>query len=148
MAIFSASKFPSVLQDSGKHAAELIAKNQMPDALLRLTVSRGIGLRGYSPKGADKPVLVMTLHPFPGAPASGPAPGLVMARNPPGRRPALHRVKLTPLPSACLRAKKLAHFKTANKLARVLARAEADSVGAMMALLLATPKASSSKREQ
>jgi len=30
-----------------KFADELIRKNNMPDCLLRLTVSRGIGLRGY-----------------------------------------------------------------------------------------------------
>src|SRR4051812_37274370 len=37
-----------------KRAEELAAKNQMPEAILRLDVSRGIGERGYSPKGANK----------------------------------------------------------------------------------------------
>src|SRR5579872_7032026 len=46
-----------------KFADELINKNQMPDALLRLTLSRGVGIRGYSPKGAEEPTVVMSLHP-------------------------------------------------------------------------------------
>src|SRR6266403_5504984 len=47
------------------HAEQLIRLNQLPDALLRLTLSRGVGPRGYSPRGADDPRLVMALHPFP-----------------------------------------------------------------------------------
>src|SRR5690242_10966358 len=39
-------------------ALELVKVNQMPDALLRLSLSRGVGKRGYSPAGADQPVLV------------------------------------------------------------------------------------------
>src|SRR6266545_7921333 len=42
-------------------AGELIERNQMPDALLRLTLSRGAGAGGYSPTGADSPIVVMTL---------------------------------------------------------------------------------------
>src|SRR5580765_5192962 len=49
-----------------RHAAdELVTRNAMQDALLRLTLSRGISAqRGYSPKGADQPTLVMNLHPL------------------------------------------------------------------------------------
>src|SRR5688572_5823469 len=36
-------------------AHELIQRNRMPESLLRLTVSRGVGPRGYSPKGAEQP---------------------------------------------------------------------------------------------
>src|SRR5438874_2265770 len=46
-------------------AEELILQNEMPDSLLRLTLSRGIGPRGYSPKGAEQPTIVMSLHPVP-----------------------------------------------------------------------------------
>jgi len=46
-------------------ASSLVARNRMPDSLLRLTLSRGVGVRGYSPKGAQSPVLVMSLHPAP-----------------------------------------------------------------------------------
>src|SRR2546427_6776280 len=43
-------------------ADELIARNKMPESLLRLSLSRVVGLRGYSPKGAEEPLLVMTLN--------------------------------------------------------------------------------------
>jgi branched-subunit amino acid aminotransferase/4-amino-4-deoxychorismate lyase len=48
-----------------KFARQLIKKNKMPDALLRLSLSRGIGQRGYSPAGAKSPTFAMTLHPAP-----------------------------------------------------------------------------------
>ncbi len=104
-----------------KFAAELIARNEMPEALLRLTVSRGVGLRGYSPKGADKPIVVMTLHPAPGGTVNGPM-----------------RWKLITASFRLPAGESLAHFKTANKLAQVLSRAEADAAGADEALLLNT----------
>src|SRR6266496_6716220 len=44
-------------------ASELIERNQMPNSVLRLTLSRGPGERGYSPRGADSPFVVMSLHP-------------------------------------------------------------------------------------
>jgi aminodeoxychorismate lyase len=118
---FLGIKIPFACKSLEKYAAELIAKNQMPEALLRLTVSRGVGLRGYSPKGADKPMLVMTLHPFPGAPGAEPV----------GWK--LHTASFR-LPAG----EKLAHFKTANKLAQIMARAEADAAGAEEAVLCNT----------
>src|SRR5204862_1299118 len=33
---------------------QLVAKNKMPDAILRLALSRGPGSRGYSPKNMQK----------------------------------------------------------------------------------------------
>jgi aminodeoxychorismate lyase len=115
---FLGIKIPFACKSLEKFAAELIAKNQMPDALLRLTVSRGVGLRGYSPKGADKPTVVMTLHPMPKT-ISGDW--------------KLHTASFR-LPAG----EKLAHFKTANKLAQILARTEADAAGADEALLCNT----------
>lgn len=77
-------------------AAELIAQNQMPEALLRLTLSRGVGVRGYSPKGADKPTLVMTLHAIgariPRASASRPP------KPSPSSKPATSWLKSSPAP--------------------------------------------------
>ena len=118
---FLGIKIPFGCKTLEKFAAELIAKNQMPEALLRLTVSRGVGLRGYSPKGADKPILIMTLHPFPGAPSTASASWKLLTAS--FRLPA---------------GEQLAHFKTANKLAQVLARAEADEANADEALLCNT----------
>lgn len=104
-----------------EHADALVAKNQMPNALLRLTLSRGAGPRGYSPKGAGHPTLVMSLHP---APTFDP-------QNPPKWKLATSSLHL-PAGEA------LAQFKTCNKLPQILARAEAEAAGADEALLLNT----------
>jgi branched-chain amino acid aminotransferase len=100
-------------------ALELIERNQMREAVLRITVSRGIGPRGYSPRGADRPTMVMTLHAAPDWDRPEP--------------PCWHVIVATPrLPAGDL----LARFKTCNKLAQVLARAEAEERGAHEAMLL------------
>lgn len=117
---FLGIKIPFTCKALERFAGKLVAENQMPEALLRLTVSRGVGLRGYSPRGATTPALVMTLHPLP----EGPIPDAGWKlRTASFRLPA---------------GEKLAQFKTANKLAQVLARAEADAVGADEAVLLNT----------
>ena len=110
----------------------------MPEALLRLTVSRGIGPRGYSPKGADKPTVVMTLHLVPGAPASGPAAAGDGAKPAGADSGALPAWKLHTASFRLPAGEKLAQYKTANKLAQVLARAEAEAAAADEALLCNT----------
>jgi len=102
-------------------ADELVAKNNLPDALLRLTLSRGVGVRGYSPKGAEQSTLVMSLHPAPVCDANNPPRWKLIAST--------HRLPAN---------EPLAQFKTCNKLAQILARAEADAAGADEALLLNT----------
>ncbi len=102
-------------------AAQLVERNRLPEALLRVTLSRGVGPRGYSPRGADTPTLVMTLHPVPDA--AGQAPPLWRAVTASFRLPANEA---------------LAQYKTCNKLPQVLARAEAETRGADEALLLNT----------
>jgi len=114
---FLGIKIPFGCKRLEKFASELITQNKMPDALLRLTLSRGVGLRGYSPKGADKPTLAMTLHPLP---------------------PVARGWRLVTASRRLPAGEPLAQFKTANKLAQVLARAEADAAGADEALLLNT----------
>ena len=108
------------------HAAELyrfvgdlLRANQMSNALLRLTLSRGIGPRGYSPKGAEHPSLVMSLHP---------ASPLVAMETP--------RWNLLTSTLRLPANEPLARFKTCNKLPQIMARAEADAAGAQEALLL------------
>jgi branched-subunit amino acid aminotransferase/4-amino-4-deoxychorismate lyase len=124
-------------------AAELVSRNQMPDSLLRLTLSRGIGIRGYSPAGAVNPTLVMSLHPAPGAPASGPAFGGGESAHA-GPEADVPHPRLRPqwkLVTSSFRIpanEPLAQFKTCNKLPQILARAEADAAGADEALLLNT----------
>jgi len=130
---FLGIKIPFPREALAKFAGELIARNKMPEALLRLTLSRGIGVRGYSPKGADKPTLAMTLHAI-GAPSTASA-----------RTGHSEKVLGAPLrwrahtASFRLPAGELvAQFKTCNKLSQVLARAEAEAAGANEALLLNT----------
>lgn len=100
-----------------KFARKLIAENALPESVLRITLSRGGGSRGYSSKDATNPTLAMTLHPLPPRPASL---RLVTA--------SLRVAAGDPLDS----------FKTANKLLQILARAEAEARGADEALLLNT----------
>jgi branched-chain amino acid aminotransferase len=117
------------------YAEELIARNGMPEALLRLTLSRGVGVRGYSPAGAVHPILVMTLHPAP-AHALGRA-DLPVGLDAQQRVPALSW-KLVTASCRLPAGEPLARFKTCNKLPQILARAEADTAGADEALLLNT----------
>jgi aminodeoxychorismate lyase len=113
-------------------AEELIVRNQMPDALLRLTLSRGVGRRGYSPRGAELPTLVMSLHPTPGALDSD------LAGSAGSESGAPRRWKLTTGSFRLPAGDPLAAFKTCNKLPQILARAEAEAAGADEALLLNT----------
>ncbi|HEY9175995.1 MAG TPA: aminotransferase class IV [Verrucomicrobiae bacterium] len=102
-------------------ARELVRRNERRDGLLRVTLSRGVGARGYSPSGAEQPTLVMTLHPMPAWDSP----------EPPQWKLATASLRL---PAHEL----LVQFKTCNKLAQVLARAEAEARGADEALLLNT----------
>ena len=102
-------------------AHELIAQNNLPESLLRLTVSRGIGPRGYSPKGADHTTTVLSLHDVPAVDPTQPPQWRLVTASP--RLPA---------------AEPVAQYKTCNKLAQVLARGEADAAQANEALLLNT----------
>ena len=102
-------------------AEQLIARNQMPNCMVRLSLSRGITERGYSPKNARQPAIVLTLHPLP----------VFAAKNPP-------RWKLITASFRLPANDPLAQFKTANKLSQILARAEADAANANEAILLNT----------
>lgn len=100
-------------------AQKLVAKNKLPDSFLRLTLSRGVGAHGYTPRDANRPTLVMSLRPAPEI----------------GRNVVWKLVTSSfRLPSH----QPLAWFKTCNKLPQVLARAEANAAGADEALLLNT----------
>lgn len=130
-------KLPFAPDALREFARELIEKNSLSDALLRITLSRGVGLRGYSPKGAEKPTLVMTLHPI-GAPNSRSASYKTISPLADQEIGAPPRWKLITSSFRLPANEPLAQFKTANKLAQVLARAEADDAGADEALLLNT----------
>jgi len=101
----------------GGFANQLIKRNSMPESVLRLTLSRGSGSRGYSPKDANNPTVAMTLHSL----------------------PAITKELRLATSSFRIPAKDpLAPFKTSSKLLHVLARAEAERRGADEALLLNT----------
>ena len=97
-------------------AAKLVEMNGMPNCVLRITVSRGSGPRGYSIKAASKPRVLMTVHPLPAQPKSG--------------------WKLVTSSWRVLAGDPLMQLKTLSKVRSVLARAEADDAGADEALLL------------
>lgn len=102
-----------------RFAEDLVRENRMPEAVLRIAVSRGVGPRGYSPKGAGPSTLVMSLHPAP----------QIDAANPPCWR--LCRSSFT-VPTG----EQLARAKHASRLVHVLARAEAEAKGFDDAILL------------
>jgi len=114
-------RLPHSTAELRRFVEELVTANQLPEAILRLTLSRGVGRRGYSPAGADRPSLVMSVHPL---------------QSPEQEEPPRWR-----LVTASLRLpahERLARFKTCNKLPQVLARAEAEAAGGDEALLLNT----------
>jgi branched-chain amino acid aminotransferase len=104
-----------------RFALELVARNRMPECMMRLSLSRGITARGYSPKCAVNPATVMTLHPLP-----------------PSDQKRLPRWRVITSAIRVPVNDPITRFKTANKLPQVLARAEADAAGAQEALLLNT----------
>jgi len=118
---FLGIKIPFSREALGKSAMELIERNRMPDALLRLTLSRGVGVRGYSAKGAERPVVVMSLH----------AAQAIDLANRPRWKLATSSVRV---PADDL----IALHKTCNKLPQIMARMEAEAQGADEALLLNT----------
>jgi len=109
---------PIELQD---FAGQLIEKNQMPDAILRVVLTRGPGERGYTPGAGGKTTLVMSLHAAPPLDVENPMRWRLITSS--IRIPA---------------GDPMASFKTINKLAHVLARLEAVEQGADEALLVNT----------
>jgi len=114
-------QLPFTAKEIQQFAAQLIAKNNLPESVLRLTLTRGAGARGYSIKNAGAPTLAMTLHPLPPVNPDEPLQWRLIT--------ASHR-----LPAG----EALAAFKTTSKVLNVLARAEAEAQGADEALLLNT----------
>jgi branched-subunit amino acid aminotransferase/4-amino-4-deoxychorismate lyase len=116
-------------------AGRLLVRNKTSDAILRLTLSRGPGVRGYSPAGAKRPTLVMSLHPLPLPPAPTARPRGKSAGRKTGGEESLPRWKLITATLRLPANDPLARFKTNNKLAQILARAEAEAARADEALL-------------
>jgi branched-subunit amino acid aminotransferase/4-amino-4-deoxychorismate lyase len=110
---------PHGLESIPAAALELLRANQLSDASLRLSISRGPGLRGYSARG------------------SGPSTIVLMAdAAPPFDGPQAQPVRLHTSGFRVPSRGSLAAHKTASKLLHVMARMEAESAGADEALLL------------
>ena len=105
-----------------KFVAQLVEANAMPEAVLRVTLTRGAGERGYTPATAGgQPTLVMTLHPLPPMPADEPLLWSMITSS-------YH------IPASGA----ISSFKTTSKILHVFARIEAHERGADEALLLNT----------
>jgi aminodeoxychorismate lyase len=116
---FMKIKPPFTPRELEKFAAQLIEQNKMTDAILRVTLTRGPGQRGYTPDNDSRPTVVMTLH----------------------AAPALQNSIEWRLVTSSLRipaSDALSSFKTTSKILNVLARVEAAEKGADEALLINT----------
>lgn len=102
-----------------RDAGQLLARNSLRDGVLRISVSRGTGPRGYAPSGTEKPVLVMTADPH--------------LPTRPGR--SAHIITSTFRIAA---GDRLPQHKTSSRLLNVLAAMEARDAGAEEALLVDT----------
>jgi aminodeoxychorismate lyase len=100
-------------------ADELIQRNQMPEAALRLSVTRGPGPRGYSITGCGPANVVMSLHPAPQVNPGQPRRWRLLTSS--WRVPA---------------DKAMASVKHTSRLLHILAHTEAEAAGADEALLL------------
>ena len=114
-------KLPFAPRELEKFAAQLVEQNQVTEAILRVTLTRGAGERGYAFNGECRPTLVMTLH----------------AAPPPDAEKVIEWNLVTSsfrIPAA----DPLSSFKTTSKILHVMARAEAKEKGADEALLINT----------
>jgi len=112
-------KPPFTPKELDKFAAQLVGQNKMPDAILRVMLTRGPDERGYKFNGHGKPTVVMTLH----------------------AAPSLENLAEWNLITSSFHipaSDALSSFKTTSKLLHVMARAEAAEKGADEALLVNT----------
>jgi len=114
-------KTPYSSRELQRFVSELIEKNNLPESVLRITMTRGPGSRGYSLRGASQPTLAMTLHTLPEQSSDEPLQWSLVTSS--FRIPA---------------SDALAAFKCTSKVLNVLARAEAEAAGADEALLVNT----------
>ena len=113
-------ELPFTPEEIRQSAGILIEQNQQSEAILRMTLSRGVGVRGYSTRGANTPFLVMTLHPTP-----------IVAPNNPVWRLITSSIRVPAKDP-------IATLKTCNRLVQIFARMEAETQCADEALLLNT----------
>ena len=118
-AAFFQIPLPFASNDLLSIASELMARNEMCDAILRIQLSRGTGPRGYAPSGTEKPTVVMTLNAAP-------------------RRPALNPWSLCLSKLRVTVGDPLTNHKTSSRMLHVLIALEAKQRGVDEGLLLNT----------
>lgn len=109
---------PNSDRDLERFLAETLAANGLEDGVLRLTLTRGPSGRGVLPRGSSVPTLMITASGYDAAP--GPASAVIAT--------VTRRNEHSPL----------ARCKCLNFLDNILARQEAEKLGADEALLLNT----------
>ena len=105
----------------GEFALELIRRNGMSEGILRLTLTRGAGARGYSLRDLGPATLAFSLHPGGELAAPPGAPWALLTSS--------YRV---------VAGDPLSEIKSCNKLLQILARGEAEQRGAQEALIVNT----------
>lgn len=105
---------PYTSEEVAASARELLRRNSLTDAVVRLQISRGSGPRGYAPTGEETPVTVISVHPAP------------------SREPLAW--KLTVAPVRVSSSDRFQGHKTGNRLLQVLAAMHARECGADEAL--------------
>lgn len=111
-------KLPFSSTESFCLVEQLLEKNQLREAVLRINVSRGTGPRGYSIEGADQPTFAMSVYAAP--------------------KNASSALKLMTSSLRLLENDPHAAFKHTNKLLQIAARTEAEAKSCNDALLLNT----------
>jgi branched-chain amino acid aminotransferase len=94
----------------------VLTANRVRDGFLRIELSRGVGVRGYSPRGADGRTLVISAHEGPKFSAA--------------------RLSVITASVRVMADEPWTQLKTANRLPNILAKREADEAEADEALLL------------
>lgn len=109
---------PHTVKEIVKLGQELCRKNEVKDACLRVTLSRGVGERGYGVKGTEQPTLILALYPAEPLNPDDPIKWRLITSK--------HQVPTT---------SPVASFKHANKLLQVVAKTEAELAGADDAIM-------------
>lgn len=114
-AAFLRIKLPFTRNEIENGVRHLMSQNVVIDGVVRIHVSRGAGQRGYSPKGADTPTLIITAQP-----ATQPLP---------------NKIRLITSSARVFSGDPLTRHKTASRLPNILAKIEADEAGVDDALI-------------
>lgn len=100
-------------------ADSVIGHSELDSGMLRIHLSRGVGIRGYSPRGSDQPVMLVVALPLP------------KLESPSQSSSSLHTASLR-----LLEGDRVGANKTANKALMIIAQSEAEEHAAWGALLL------------